>query len=121
MKLIDSNIIIYSFQTGFEFLKPLVIDPSNGVSAISRLEIFGFHNIQPDEEIYCSYVFNFLKQIPVDDIVLNKAIELRRQYKLKLADSIIASTAMLNEAELITRNIADFIGIDGLIVSNPII
>jgi len=120
MKLIDSNIIIYSFQTGFEFLKPMVVDPSNGVSAISRLEIFGFHNIQPDEEMYCSYVFHFLQQIPVDDIILNKAIELRRQYKLKLADSIVAATAMLSDAELITRNIADFKGINGLNVSNPI-
>lgn len=120
MKILDSNIIIYSFQPAFDFLKPLVVDPSNGVSAVSRLEILGFHGIQPDEETYCHYVFQIIQQFPVDDDTLDKAIQLRRQYKLKLADSIVAATALLNKAELVTRNVADFKGIPDLVISNPI-
>ena len=53
MKLLDSNIVIYSYQPAFSFLKPLVIDPANAVSAISRLEILGFHGLQPGEQTYC--------------------------------------------------------------------
>lgn len=120
MKLLDSNIIIYSYQPAFEYLKPLVIDPANSVSVVSRLEILGFHSIQNDEENYCNFVFQILRQLPVDDDILDKAIELRRQNRMKLADSIIAATALLYDAELVTRNVADYKGIPQLVVTNPI-
>lgn len=42
MKLIDSNLIIYSYQEPYVYLRPLVSDRSNYVSAISRLEVLGF-------------------------------------------------------------------------------
>ena len=120
MKLLDSNIIIYSYQPQFSFLKPLVVDPTNGVSAISRLEILGFHGIQPSEQTYCTYICQLLQQFPVDDAVLTEAIRLRKQHKMKLADSIVAATALLCQAELYTRNIADFKQVPGLMVVNPI-
>lgn len=58
MKLLDSNIVIYSYQPAYSFLKPLVIDPTNAVSAISRLEILGFHGLQPGEQTYCEAELN---------------------------------------------------------------
>jgi toxin FitB len=120
MKLLDSNIIIYSYQSSFSFLKPLVVDPENGVSAISRLEILGFHAIQPSEQTYCEYVFQVLQQFPVDNLVLDEAIGLRKLFKMKLGDSIVAATALVYQAELLTRNIDDFKNIPGLVVINPI-
>ena len=53
MKLLDSNIIIYSYQPNFSYLKPLVLDPENAVSVISQLEILGFHGITAGEKTYC--------------------------------------------------------------------
>lgn len=38
---------------------------------------------------------------------------------MKLPDAIIAATAILNDCSLVTRNIADFTGLDGLEVLNP--
>ena len=121
MILLDSNIIIYSYQPSFSYLKPLVIDPANAVSAISRLEILGFHGIQSNEQMYCEYIFQILQQYPMDDKVLEEGIRLRKQYKMKLADSIVAATALLWNAELYTRNIGDFKNIPDLIVVNPIL
>lgn len=121
MKLLDSNIIIYSYQPNFSYLKPLVIDPENAVSAISQLEILGFHSISINEETYCDYVFRILQTFPIDHAVLSKAIELRKIYKMKLGDSIIAATALLWNIEVYTRNLNDFIKIPNLIVINPII
>jgi len=120
MKILDSNIVIYSYQSAFSFLKPLVIDPANGISAISRLEILGYHGIQPGEKIYCDYVFHILQQFPVDDTTLSEAIRLRKHFKLKLGDSIVAATALLQGAELQTRNVTDFLKIPELVVVNPI-
>lgn len=121
MKILDSNIIIYSYQANFAYLKPLVVDPTNGISAISRLEILGFQGILPGEQTFCEFVFNILQQIPIDDSILNEAIQIRQQYKLKLADSIVAASAVLNNAELYTRNIADFKKVPNLRVVNPIV
>lgn len=120
MKVLDSNIVIYSYQPAFSFLKPLVIDPENAVSAISRLEVIGYHAIQPSEETYCEYVFRILQQIPVDDAVLTEAIRLRKQFKLSLGDSIVAATSLLHRVELYTRNTADFLRVPDLKVINPI-
>jgi toxin FitB len=121
MILLDSNIIIYSYQTAFIYLKPLVIDPTNTISAISRVEILGFHGITSGEEIYCQNVFKILRDLPISELVLLKAIELRKNYKLKLGDSIVAATALVEGYELYTRNTADFIKIPNLVVINPII
>ena len=121
MKLLDSNIIIYSYQPNFSYLKPLVLDPENAISAISQLEILGFHSISISEETYCEYVFKVLQTFPIDNTILSKAIELRKTYKMKLGDSIIAATALLANIEIYTRNINDFIKIPDLIVVNPII
>jgi predicted nucleic acid-binding protein len=120
MKILDSNIIIYSYQPAFSFLKPLVIDPDNAMSAISRLEVLGYSGIQPGEETYCEYVFRILQQFTVDEAVLAEAIRLRKHFKLKLGDSIVAATALLQGAELQTRNVADFLKIPELVVVNPI-
>ena len=120
MKILDSNIVIYSYQPAYSFLKRLVIDSENGVSAISRLEILGYYGIQPGEETYCEYVFRILQQFPVDDTVLTEAVRLRKYFKLKLGDSIVAATALIHGAELLTRNVADFQKIPDLKVINPI-
>jgi predicted nucleic acid-binding protein len=114
MKLLDSNIIIYFYQPSCAFLKPLVVDPSNAISAISKLETLGFHGLQPGEQTYCEYVFEMLQVLAIDDTVLTEAIRLRRFYKMKLADSIVAATALLNNAELNTRNMGDFKNVPGL-------
>ena len=121
MILLDSNIIIYSYQPNFAYLKPLVLDPNNAVSAVSQLEILGFHGISVGEEIFCSYVFKILQTFPIDYAVLLKAIELRKTYKMKLGDSIVAATALVENREIYTRNLSDFTKIPNLIVKNPIL
>jgi hypothetical protein len=56
---------------------------------------------------------------PVEENIANKAIELKRRTTIKLADSVIATTALLNNLKLATRNSDDFRGIDGVEIINP--
>lgn len=53
------------------------------------------------------------------DEVVEKTIELRRLYKVKLPDAIIAATAIVFELTLISRNDKDFIQIPELKYINP--
>ena len=43
MKILDSNIIIYATQSAYAYLFPLLKDPNNYISEITKLEVLGFH------------------------------------------------------------------------------
>lgn len=55
----------------------------------------------------------------MDDEIANKAIELRRERSIKLADAVIAATALVNNFKLATRNVDDFNMIKKLEIINP--
>jgi predicted nucleic acid-binding protein len=55
----------------------------------------------------------------LDDDIANKAIALRRKRNSKIADAVIAATAIINNLVLATNNIEDFKGIKELRLSNP--
>ncbi|MCX6147222.1 MAG: type II toxin-antitoxin system VapC family toxin [Candidatus Kapabacteria bacterium] len=116
--LLDSNIII-DFLKGalntnvYEFLLP-IIDDEVILSIISKMEILGFNFENENEEnIYKTFIENSLILNLYENIV-NKTIEIRKNKKIRLADAIIASTAISNDYTLITRNIKDFKNINEL-------
>lgn len=45
---------------------------------------------------------------PLDNEVVEKTIKIRRKYKIKLPDAIIAATAIVFDFTLISRNDNDF-------------
>ena len=87
-----------------------------GYSAISRLEILGFPKLKPDEEHGLLLMLSQFNEVSVSGEVINRAIQLRRQVRIKAPDAIVAATALLQQAELITRNTTDFKQIAGLSV-----
>jgi predicted nucleic acid-binding protein len=46
--------------------------------------------------------------IPLDLVVAETAVQLRREHRIRLPDAIIWGTAKANEAILVTRNTKDF-------------
>lgn len=88
MALLDSNLLIYSYQTDFVYLKPLVLERNNCVSLISKLEVLGFSRLQAIEKLYFENVFKILKILPINDSVIDKAIGLRQEFNMKSNDSI---------------------------------
>ena len=121
MKIFDSNLIIYSSQEDFEYLKPIIKQPDSYFSEISRLEVLGYHKITIADKSYFESLFALINSISVDKSIIETAIDLRQKRKMGVGDSIIAATALLYDYELHTRNISDFNWIVGLKVINPII
>jgi predicted nucleic acid-binding protein len=120
MHLVDSNIVIYSYFEKYEYLKKILYNDLVYVSEISRIEVLGYHKLTLDEETYYKDFFKFMPVIyPTQDIV-DKTIEIRKQYNLKLGDGLIAATALINDLTIYTRNIADFKRIDNLKFIDPI-
>ncbi len=56
---------------------------------------------------------------PLDAVVIERAIALRQERKMGLADAIIAATALVHGLELVTRNVDDFQHVSGLRLVNP--
>ena len=54
-----------------------------------------------------------------NDSVIERTIEIRKHYRIKLPDAVIAATALVNNFTLLTRNIVDFKHIENLNVVNP--
>ncbi len=121
MKILDSNIIIYSYSEAYKYLRELVWSDDASASEISRLEVLGYHGLSEKESQYHKDAFLVLKTHKIDSQVLDQAIRSRRDHKMKLGDSIVAATALVHGLEVYTRNTADFLKIPGLKVVNPIL
>lgn len=121
MNILDSNIIIYSSQPEYAYLRELIFDKQNAVSKITHLEVLGFHRLNDTEKDYFTACFQFLKTIDISNKMIDEAIILRQQRKMSVGDAIIAATALNYQATVFTRNVDDFLKIAGLKVINPII
>ena len=59
------------------------------------------------------------KMFYIDDNIIQKTIDLRKAYKIKLGDAIIAATALEHNLNLLSRNLTDFKNIPKLTVIDP--
>jgi predicted nucleic acid-binding protein len=65
-------------------------------------------------------MFSILRVLPITLTLADNAIALHQRRKLSLGDSLVAATALEWRCPLATRNIDDFLWIDGLEVINPL-
>ena len=120
MKLLDTNILIYSGEDQYStLLLPYVIDSNNMVSSISKIETLGFSRITANQIHFFNNIFQLIDVLAVNENIIEQAILLRQQRKMSLGDAIIAATALENNATLVTRNTSDFDWIIGLELENP--
>jgi predicted nucleic acid-binding protein len=101
VKILDTNIIIY-LQSGL-LAEPLPMG-DYAVSIITEMELLSFSQLSPEQEYWLTQFFKDISVIPCHDLVKLKTITLRRQYRLKLPDAIIAATAITTKALLLTND-----------------
>lgn len=117
--LLDTNIVIHACQPGGDWLAPWTTHPDAAIASVTRIEALGFAGISPEEE---TAILDFIHTSPIyalDDEVIEQAIRLRQQKKMKLGDAIIAATAVAYDIPLVTRNEDDFKHIPNLDLRNP--
>ncbi|MDW7709783.1 MAG: type II toxin-antitoxin system VapC family toxin [Deferrisomatales bacterium] len=119
MFLLDSNIVIYALQPHQEKLLAWLASKVLAISAVTRVEVLGFHKITEAESRSAASLLAIPRQLAIDDVVVDAAIRLRRQRRMSLADSLIAATALSHGLTLVTRNTADFSWVPGLVVVDP--
>jgi predicted nucleic acid-binding protein len=119
--LIDTNILIYhtsGSQVTTDFITNLIANNSFNISILTKIEFLGWDRHTPEGFEKCKKLIETATIYPVDESIANKAIDLKREKKIKLADAVIAATALLNNLKFVTRNVDDFKMIEGLEVVN---
>jgi len=87
------------------------------ISVITELELLSDPESTDAERNDILMILETVVVIPVESQIAHTAATLRREYKIKTPDSIIAATALFTNTDLITRNTKDFKNIKPLRVT----
>ena len=117
--LVDSNILIYAAQPVHAQLRRFIADHAPAASAVSYVEVLGYHQLDDEERQYLEEFFRLAQVLPLSQAVLDQAVALRQQRKMSLGDALVAGTALVHSLTLVTRNVEDFQWIQGLSLLNP--
>ena len=118
--IIDSNIIIYSVMPEYNKIRQFLSEHETelAVSAVSRIEVLGYHKLSAQERLLFINFFNSVRVIPIDNAIVDIAIDIRQVKNISLGDSIISATALHTRKKLLTNNVDDFEGISGIEIIN---
>jgi predicted nucleic acid-binding protein len=119
--ILDSNLIIYSAKPEYPHLREFIAKHSPAVSAVSVVEVLGFHRITPSDKQFFEQFFQAAQVLPLHNGVIVEAVKLRQSKKMSLGDSLIAATAIVFQKVLQTNNTVDFEGISQLKIANPLL
>jgi predicted nucleic acid-binding protein len=117
--LLDSNIIIYAAKPAYPELRRFIEKHTPAVSAVSYVEVLGYHRLTHEERRYFEEFFAVASLLPISEAVLNQAVRLRQTRKMSVADALQAGTALAHRLTLVTRNTKDFEWIEGISLLNP--
>lgn len=98
----DTNILIYVHE-GNELVAPF-LNYDFGISFVTEVELLGFYKLTDQEEIKLKSLLNDCFVVDWNSKIKETTIALRRKYRLKLPDAIIASTALIYDIPLVTAD-----------------
>jgi predicted nucleic acid-binding protein len=121
--LLDTNILIYHFNDEPEV--KLVFDEIKAGNAeafycpITWVELLCYPALTEEQANEMRKFLRLLKCVLLTESVLDSAAQIRRDYRLKLGDGVIAACALVEGCVLVTRNAKDFKRVNGLTILNP--
>jgi predicted nucleic acid-binding protein len=120
--LIDTNILIYhttGSKESSDILNNAITQQSFNISIITKIEFLGWDKHTVDGFEKCKKLIESATIYSLGHDIAEKAIQIKKEKKIKLADAVIAATAILNNLVLVTRNTDDFKEVLELKVINP--
>ena len=117
MIILDSNIFIY-LANGT--LDRKCIKDDVAYASISRIETLGYEHLPAGEQLLLRALLKVAAELPLDNAIIDQAIELRQTKQMSLGDSIVAATALTYGYTLWTANTSDFKHIPNIKRHNPL-
>lgn len=122
--LIDTNVVIKFFNESYseETLHFIgnILDQESIISFITQIELLVWDKSQDNLEIFKEFISGS-QILGIDQRIIEKTIEIRRESKIKIPDALIAATAIQKDLVLISDNFKDFRRVEsmGLKYFNP--
>lgn len=112
MFTLDTNAVIYYINgdnSASAVIEPIIVSHIPiFIATVTELELFSLPTLTIEESLRIDTLLPTFSIMPLDSQIARKAGGLRREYRLKTADSIIAATALFTHSTLLTRNVKDF-------------
>lgn len=105
--LLDTNAIVALLHGNPQFFQVLQNAEWIGVSVISQIEFLAFSGLgQNDRQLFQQFLqrVEVIGLVATDTALIERIIEIRQQFRLKLPDAIIAAMAIQNSASLVTAD-----------------
>jgi len=107
--LLDTNVFINLIDNSIDnqvrdlWLSHKITLKEVSTSFITQIEVLGYNNSFEKDSYYRKF-FSSISLIYLSSDIIDFAISLRKNYKIKLPDAIIAATAISNDLTLITSD-----------------
>lgn len=109
MMVLDTNIVISYLKEEKRIADWVEEQILKGVhlalSTMTVVELLGYPNLKPEEQFLIEQLLQSVLVVDVDISLAREASRIRRTMKLKAIDSVIAATAVLLHAPLVTHDI----------------
>lgn len=105
--LLDTNAIIALLQGNSQLIQLLLNAEWMGISVISKIEFLAFTGLtQADRQLFEQFLqlVEVIDLASTDTLLIEKIIEIRQQFRLKLPDAVIAAMAIQNSSSLVTAD-----------------
>lgn len=96
-----------------------ILDDESNVSFVTEIELQGWNPINANDIIVFELFVSKSDVIGVDKSIIQETIRIRKLYKIKLPDALIAATAITNNMTLVADNDKDFKRVPELKYLNP--
>jgi len=121
--LIDTNVFVdflRNYAPSIDFFESLVGREGVLFSVITESELVaGKENNDPLKREKLTHFLHIWNKISLTNPVALLAGDICREYGLEIPDAVIAATALLNRAEIVTKNVKDFRKVPGLKIQTP--
>ncbi len=120
----DTNTVIYFLQKQFppaaeKYIDQTLAHSQPAISAITEIELLCWKTANKKDLTVLQGFIDDTTVFELEKDIKLKTAEIRKKYKVKLPDAIIAATAVIHNLTLITRNTKDFKEVHALDVINP--
>jgi predicted nucleic acid-binding protein len=101
--LLDTNIVLYLLN-GEETFIPLLEEKQLYISFITQIETLGYKGITDQEIKSIQSFLNTCVVVDINPVIKDYTIQFRRNYALRIPDSIIAASALYLNIPLLTAD-----------------
>ncbi|HCW09230.1 MAG TPA: VapC toxin family PIN domain ribonuclease [Cytophagales bacterium] len=103
--LVDTNAVIYALR-GVPYVTKLLDNQIINISFITEIELLSWPQLSEQEKGLIKKFIDSCRVIEYSSQLKDEVIEIRKKFKLKIADAFIAATAIQYDLPLVSADIA---------------